>query len=129
MEGLIQGKVAVITGAGSGVGRAATLLFGQHGAKVIAADIDSAAAEESAALAGKVGCQARAVACNVTDESSVIAAVKAAVETYGRLDIIYNNAGITASIGSGGKLRTILETPLSDIERITAVNLRSESVV
>ena len=123
MEGLIQGKVAVITGAGSGVGRAATLLFGQHGAKVIAADIDSAAAEESAALAGKVGCQARAVACNVTDESSVIAAVKAAVETYGRLDIIYNNAGITASIGSGGKLRTILETPLSDIERITAVNL------
>jgi NAD(P)-dependent dehydrogenase (short-subunit alcohol dehydrogenase family) len=123
LEGLIQGKVAVITGAGSGVGRAATLLFAKHGAKVIAADIDAASAEESAALAKKAGGEARAVTCNVADESAVIAAVRAAVQAYGRLDIIYNNAGITSSISTTGKLKTILDTEMKEVERVTAVNV------
>jgi NAD(P)-dependent dehydrogenase (short-subunit alcohol dehydrogenase family) len=123
VEGLIAGKVAVITGAGSGVGRAAVQLFTEHGARVIAADIDRASVEESVALAGKAGGEARAVVCNVTDETAVIAAVKAAVDTYGRLDIMYNNAGITASISAGGQLKTILDASMEEIQRIESVNV------
>jgi NAD(P)-dependent dehydrogenase (short-subunit alcohol dehydrogenase family) len=123
LQGLIQGKVAVITGAGSGVGRAATALFTKHGARVIAADINLSAAEESVALARESDAEARAIACDVSNESAVNAAVQAAVDAYGRLDIMYNNAGITASIGSGGKLRTILDMQLSDMERVQAVNV------
>jgi NAD(P)-dependent dehydrogenase (short-subunit alcohol dehydrogenase family) len=99
------------------------LLFAKHGARVVAADIDLASAAESAALAKKAGGEARAIACNVADEASVIASVKAAVESYGRLDIMYNNAGITASVSASGKMKTILDTQLSEIERVTAVNV------
>lgn len=123
MEGLIAGKVAVITGAGSGVGRAAVQLFSEHGARVIAADIDRASVEESVVLARKAGGDARATVCNVADEVAVNAAVKAAVDAYGRLDIMYNNAGITASIGSGGQLKTVLDISMEDIQRIESVNV------
>ena len=75
MQGLVQGKVALITGAGSGVGRAAVLLFCEHGAKVVAADINGANAEETAALAVAAGGEAMAVTCNVADPASVDAAV------------------------------------------------------
>src|SRR5271166_6767416 len=93
MQGLLEGKIAIITGAGSGVGRAATLLFARHGAKVIAADIDLAAAEKTAVKAedGTV----RAIECNVVNEPAVTCMVQTAVDSFGRLDIIYNNAGIT----------------------------------
>jgi NAD(P)-dependent dehydrogenase (short-subunit alcohol dehydrogenase family) len=123
VQGLIAGKVAVITGAGSGVGRAAVQLFSQHGARVIAADIDRTSVEESVALAKKAGGNARAVTCNVADEAAVNATVRAAVDAFGRLDIIYNNAGITASISSGGGLKTVLDTTLEEIQRIEAVNV------
>ena len=102
MQGLLEGKVAVITGAGSGVGRAAVRLWTQHGAKVIAADIDLPSAEESVKLAGAPQGAAKAVACNVADPAQVEAAVQLAVETFGRLDVMYNNAGITVSSRPGG---------------------------
>lgn len=123
MEGLIKGKVAVITGAGSGVGRAATLLFTRHGAKVVAADINIAGAEETVRLVKNERGEARAVTCNVADETAVISTIKAAVEEYGRLDIVYNNAGISASIGPDRKLRSLLEMEIKDIERMEAVNI------
>jgi NAD(P)-dependent dehydrogenase (short-subunit alcohol dehydrogenase family) len=123
VEGLIAGKVAVITGAGSGVGRAAALLFTRHGAKVVAADINLASAQETVALVKAEDGDARAVACNVGDQAAVNAAIKTAVEAYGRLDIMYNNAGISASIGADRKLKTILETSIEDIERVEAVNV------
>jgi NAD(P)-dependent dehydrogenase (short-subunit alcohol dehydrogenase family) len=123
MEGLIAGKVAIVTGAGSGVGRAAVQLFTEHGAKVIAADIDRASVEESVALARKAGGDARAAVCNVADEAAVNDAVRAAVEAYGRLDIMYNNAGITASISAGGQLKTVLDVSMEEIQRIEAVNV------
>ncbi|MET0269429.1 MAG: glucose 1-dehydrogenase [Sphingomonas sp.] len=119
MQGLLEGKVAVITGAGSGVGRAATTLFAQHGAKVIAADIDAAAAQATAAA---VGAAVIGVGCDVADEASVTAAVARAVSAFGRLDIIYNNAGITASMG-GGRMRTVLDMTQDDLDRVTAVNV------
>jgi NAD(P)-dependent dehydrogenase (short-subunit alcohol dehydrogenase family) len=123
VEGLIAGKVAVITGAGSGVGRAAAQLFTRHGSKVVAADINLESARETVALIKAEGGSAQAVACNVADESAVNAAVKTAVESYGRLDIMYNNAGISASIATDRKLKTLLETSISDIQRVEAVNV------
>ena len=123
MKGLVQGKVAVITGAGSGVGRAAVLLFCQHGAKAIAADINGENAEETAMMARDSGGEAKAVTCNVADPASVDAAVAAAIEAFGRLDIIYNNAGITISPVPGKGLRSLVECDPEEMKRIEDVNI------
>ena len=92
---ILEGKVAVITGAGSGVGAAAVRIFCANGAKVIAADIDEDAAKATAAKVGQLGGEVRAVVCDVADKASLEAAVAATVEAFGRIDIMYNNAGIT----------------------------------
>lgn len=123
MQGLLEGKVAVITGAGSGVGRAATLLFTEHGAKVIAADIDLANAEKTAEMARAQGGEAKAIGCNVADPGSVNAAVAAAVEAYGQLDIIYNNAGITINPVPGKGLLPLAEAPAEEMKRVEDVNI------
>ncbi|MGB8364793.1 MAG: SDR family NAD(P)-dependent oxidoreductase [Rhizomicrobium sp.] len=123
MHGLLDGKVAVITGAGSGVGRAATLFFTEQGARVIAADINFANAEETAAMARAQGGDARAVECNVASQETVDAAVAAAVAVYGRLDIIYNNAGITVSSMPGRGLRALTELPNDEMYRVEDVNI------
>lgn len=124
MQGLLNGKVAVITGAGSGVGRAACQLFARHGAKVIAADIDAAAAEATAAQVVAEGGTARAVTCNVADEAAVIDAVRTAVAAHGRLDVIYNNAGVTLEPKPGQRsLTTLVDTSPEDIQRLLSVNL------
>lgn len=123
MEGLVQGKVAVITGAGSGVGRAATLLFCRHGARVIAADINAENAEETAMMARDAGGEAKAVTCNVADPASVDAAIAAAVATFGRLDVIYNNAGITISPVPGKGLRSLVECDPEEMKRVEDVNI------
>lgn len=122
MQGLVEGKIVVITGAGSGVGREAALLFSQHGAKVLVSDIDLARAEETAALVKAEGGDARALACDVADEAAVTAMVAAAVAAWGRLDVIYNNAGMTLSGKPGAGLRTLTETSLDDISKVMAVN-------
>ena len=124
MQGLVEGKVVVITGAGSGVGRAACVLFAEHGAMVVAADVDNAAVEESAALVKGNGGQAIAVRCDVTDAQSVAAAVAAAVDAFGRLDIMYNNAGITIRPEPGKPLKSFLDATEADIDRLQAVNVK-----
>ena len=123
MQGLLEGKVAVITGAGSGVGRAAVKLWTEHGAKVIAADINLAGAEETVKLAGAPQGQAKAVECNVADPASVEAAVAAAVETFGRLDVIYNNAGITISPKPGVGLRKLIDCDPDEMKKVEDVNV------
>jgi NAD(P)-dependent dehydrogenase (short-subunit alcohol dehydrogenase family) len=123
MEGLVQGKVALITGAGSGVGRAACLLFSEHGAKVVAADINGANAEETAKMVRDAGGECAAVTCNVADPASVDAAVAAAVESFGRLDAIYNNAGITISPIPGKGLRSLVECDPEEMKRVEDVNI------
>ena len=121
MEGLIQGKVAIITGAGSGVGRAASLLFARHGAKVVSADVDSMAVEATVAEVTAEGGTAIAKTCNVADPAAVDALVKFAVETFGRLDIMYNNAGITIHTAAGS--RRFVDAAQADIDRLYAVNV------
>ncbi|TAL03066.1 MAG: glucose 1-dehydrogenase [Rhodospirillaceae bacterium] len=123
MDGLVQGKVAIITGAGSGSGRAAALLFARHGAKVIAADLDLAWAEQTVSAIVAESGHARAVQCDVADEGAVSRAVQSAVESYGRLDIMYNNAGITIQVRPGEGLRRFVDTTLDEIKHLQAVNI------
>lgn len=123
MKGLIEGKIAVITGAGSGVGRAASILFAEHGAKIVAADVDLAAAETTVAEATAKGGEAIAVYCNVADRASVDSAVATAVANFGSLDIMYNNAGITLTPKPGEPLKAFVDADDADIERVQAVNI------
>jgi len=123
MDGLVQGKVVVITGAGSGVGHAASLLFARHGAKVVAADLNGAAVEATVAAVKAESGTAIAQTCDVSVSSAVDALVAAAVKAFGRLDIMYNNAGITIQPKPGQPLRTFVTTTQDEIDRLYAVNV------
>jgi len=90
----LRDKVAVITGAGGAMGRLAALTFAREGARVVAADIAAAAVQDTAAAVAAAGGRAIAVACDVSVESQVREMVRAGVGTFGRVDILYNNAGI-----------------------------------
>jgi NAD(P)-dependent dehydrogenase (short-subunit alcohol dehydrogenase family) len=89
-----SGQVALVTGAAMGMGLATARAFAQNGAAVVLADRDGALAEKEAARIVGEGGRAIGVACDVTDEAQVAAAVDLAVSTYGRLDMAFNNAGI-----------------------------------
>jgi NAD(P)-dependent dehydrogenase (short-subunit alcohol dehydrogenase family) len=93
---LLQDKICVITGAGSGVGRAASVLFAEHGASVLVADVRDEWAADTVALVEQAGGTASAVHCDVSVEADVEAAIAMAVERYGRLDVMYNNAGVSS---------------------------------
>ena len=96
--GLLDGKVAVITGAGSGMAKASTKVFVREGAKVVAADISGAEKDTAA----EVGEAVLAVHCDVTREEDVAAAMQTALERFGRLDAVLNVAGI-GSAGAHGR--------------------------
>lgn len=111
--GLLAGKVAVITGAGSGMAKASTRIFVREGARVVAADISGAEKDTAA----EVGEGVLAVHCDVTRESDVEAAFEAALDEFGRVDAVLNVAGI----GSPGALHDL---SMEDYDRILDVNLR-----
>ncbi len=90
----LQDKTALITGAGSGIGRAIALLFAQEGAKVMASDINEEAGKAVANQIGDTGGEARFLRADTSQEAEVQAAIAATVEAWGRLDILVNNAGI-----------------------------------
>ena len=110
--GELDGKVAVITGAGSGMGRASAEVFARAGAKVVAADISGAQEQTAADLGGDV----IAVHCDVADEASVAAMFEAAVKAFGRVDCACNVAGVA----SGGPL---LEATLEEYHRVTSIDM------
>jgi NAD(P)-dependent dehydrogenase (short-subunit alcohol dehydrogenase family) len=122
MDGLLQGKVVVITGAGAGVGRAATILFAKHGAKVLAVDVALEAAEESAKLARDEGGIAIAQHCDVTNYVAVSAAVETAVREFGRIDVMYNNAGVATKLPEGGGVSSFLDGSYEELMRIMGIN-------
>jgi NAD(P)-dependent dehydrogenase (short-subunit alcohol dehydrogenase family) len=113
MSRLLEGKVALITGAGSGIGRETALVFADEGARLVLADVDQRGCEETAGLVG----EAVAVRCDVTDAAQVEALVATCVERFGRLDCAFNNAGI------GGESATLAEYPEEAWHRVIAVNL------
>ena len=96
MSGRLEGRVAAITGASSGIGRAAAELFVQEGAKVVLGDIQNDAGQS---LADSLGNGAVYVHCDVTSEDDVAALVDAATSQFGQLDVMYNNAGIVGAVG------------------------------
>jgi NAD(P)-dependent dehydrogenase (short-subunit alcohol dehydrogenase family) len=91
------GKVAFVTGAAGGIGRATALAFAREGASVVVADVDEQANAETARLIEAEGGQVIAVRCDVTSAEDVQAALHLAVETFGGLDVAFNNAGIEQS--------------------------------
>lgn len=90
----VKDKVALITGAASGIGKEIAILFAQAGAKVVVADLDKRAAEATAADLRASGGQAIGVGMDVTSEEQVDAGVEHAVESFGGIDILISNAGI-----------------------------------
>jgi len=115
MPGRLEGKVAVITGAASGIGRASALRFAKEGARVVVADL---ADEPGTAIAAEIG--GLYVHTEVTDPASVEAMYAAALERFGALDICFNNAGISPPEDD-----SILETDLDAWRRVQEVNLTS----
>ncbi|MFO7483532.1 SDR family NAD(P)-dependent oxidoreductase [Oceanibaculum nanhaiense] len=117
--GRLDGKVALITGAASGIGRAIARRFAAEGASILIADLSEAVregGEPTRALIEAEGYPVRFVATDVSDEAQAQAAIDAAVAAFGRLDILVNNAAI-------GTDTPLTETPLADWNRVMAVNL------
>jgi NAD(P)-dependent dehydrogenase (short-subunit alcohol dehydrogenase family) len=115
--GQLEGKVVAVTGSGSGIGEAAALALALEGARVIVAEIDPASGEETVRAIGQRGGQAIFVKTDVTREADAEALVKAAVETYGRLDCAVNNAGIE------GLTAPTAECTTENFERVLSINL------
>jgi NAD(P)-dependent dehydrogenase (short-subunit alcohol dehydrogenase family) len=110
---MLEGKVAIVTGAGSGIGRAITLRFAREGASVLAVDVSGA----QEAVAGEAGGDVRGIHADVSVAEDARAMIEAARREWGRLDVLCNNAGITRGGG-------LLDTEPEDLDRVLAVNVR-----
>ncbi|KAJ1394550.1 Short-chain dehydrogenase/reductase SDR [Sesbania bispinosa] len=112
----LEGKVALITGGASGIGKRTAEVFAQHGAKVVITDIQDELGHSVSQSIGPSTCMY--IHCDVTDENRVKHAVETAVQTYGKLDIMFNNAGI-----GGPNESRIIDNDKADFERMLSVNV------
>jgi NAD(P)-dependent dehydrogenase (short-subunit alcohol dehydrogenase family) len=117
MAGLVDGKIALVTGAGSGIGRATALVFAREGAKVVIADVVADGGEETVRLIKAAGGEAVFVKADMAKAAEVEAMVQKAVATYGRLDCAHNNAGIEGATGRTADYRE------EDWNRVISINL------
>jgi len=113
----LEGKSVLITGAASGIGMAASLLFAEEGAKLTLADLNESG-DETAKQARERGAEAVFLKADVSKAKDWEATVKLAVKSYGKIDVLYNNAGI-------GMYRSFLETSEEDWDRVISVDLKS----
>jgi len=114
----LEGKVALITGAGSGMGRAMAREFSANGAIVVATDVVASRAEETAAAVEQAGGRALGLAIDVADRSSVDATVATALEELGRVDVLCSNAGVLDDYAA------VLETDEAAWDRVLGINLK-----
>lgn len=114
---MLEGKVALVTGAGRGIGRAIALCFARNGADVAISDIDAAGAEKTAEEIGNLGRRSMAIACDVTDPKACKDMIDRVVSEWSRLDILVNNAGIRRD-------RLVLGMKDEDWDAVMAVNLK-----
>ncbi len=114
----LEGKVALITGAGTGIGRATAQLMAGEGAKVVVAELNAAAGEQTAQLIHQAGGTAIAIPTDVTDPDSVKAAVDKAVQHFGALHVLHNNAG-----GSTNVDNTVVDAPIEEFWRVIKLDL------
>ncbi len=117
-NGSFAGKVAFVTGAANGIGRAAALAFAREGASVVVADVSEQDNQETARMIEEAGGRALAIRCDVTRAEDVKAALDKTIETFGRLDAAFNNAGVEQATAA---LADITE---EEWDRIVAINLR-----
>ncbi|MCS6924539.1 MAG: SDR family oxidoreductase [Candidatus Binatia bacterium] len=118
MAGRVQGKVALVTGGASGIGRATALAFAREGAKVVVSDVVSSGGEETVALIRGAGGDALFVKADVAQPAEVNALISQVVATYGRLDCAFNNAGIE------GVMASTVECTEENWDRTLAINLK-----
>jgi NAD(P)-dependent dehydrogenase (short-subunit alcohol dehydrogenase family) len=112
-------KVALITGAGSGMGRVAAEMFAAEGAKVVAAEFDERHGTETVELITAAGGDALFVQADVSDETDAAAMVAAAMDRYGRIDVLYNNAGVMPEAD-----HSVVDTDVAVWDQVMAVNVR-----
>src|SRR3954454_4808532 len=118
-NGKLAGKVAFVTGAANGIGRAAALAFAREGASVVATDISDQGNQETARMVEGLGGRAIAIRCDVTKADDVKAALDRTVEAFGRLDIAFNNAGSEQPVTATADLSE------EEWDRVVSINLRS----
>jgi NAD(P)-dependent dehydrogenase (short-subunit alcohol dehydrogenase family) len=118
-NGKFAGKVAFVTGAANGIGRAAALAFAREGASVVATDISEQGNQETARMVEELGGRALAVRCDVTRAEDVKAALDKTVEAFGRLDVAFNNAGSEQPVTATADLAE------DEWDRVVSINLRS----
>ena len=119
----LNGKVAIITGAGTGIGKASAILFAKEGAKVVAAGRREEKLKETVDIIVKNGGEASYCCTDVKEEEQVKAMVEFAVEKYGKIDILFNNAGVGYS--SPYVMDSVVKTPSTDWDQVLAINLKS----
>jgi NAD(P)-dependent dehydrogenase (short-subunit alcohol dehydrogenase family) len=124
-NGRLTGKVALITGAGMGQGREAALLFAEHGARVVVGDVNGGAAEETVALIARAGGEAAAAAGDVADEEAVRGMVRTALDRFGTLNVLYNNAGVLWK----DRDKSVLETETANWDRVMDICLKGVYLV
>ncbi|WP_370601264.1 SDR family oxidoreductase [Pseudomonas nitroreducens] len=118
MSQLLSGQVALVTGAGNGIGRATAQAFAQQGVKVVVSDVDAKGGEATVELIRAAGGDATFIRCDVTRDAEVKALVEGAVAAYGRLDYAFNNAGIEIEKGR------LAEGEESEFDAIMGVNVK-----
>ena len=117
-NGSYTGKVAFVTGAGGGIGRATALAFARAGASVTVADVSEPGNQETARMIEESGGQALAVRCDVTRSEDVKSALETTIATFGRLDVAFNNAGVEQA------KKALADITEEEWDRIVAINLR-----